>query len=568
MGRKYATWSTSEGTTSLNNLRSTYTFLKGSCVLFTLGLSSFCVWGQSNIVYNGSFEASPDPLAGWTVTGTYDISLGDLSAAADGTNSIGIWDSISQDLATVPGRDYVVKFAMLNYQTVAVHWGIQSNVVTTYNPNISAYYFVFTNTSFTADSPLTTLSFEVVSNGFSLDAVQVGWLEEPLTVSIPVPSRSTFEGGSASFPVTVSGSPPLSYQWYKDGVALPAGTNRVLVLTNLAQSDAGQYSVTVTNGYSSVSSLNAQLVVNPLPTIPLIVAQPKSQTVLQGYALGLNVVAFGQAPLSYQWRFNSNDLSWATDKALNLGEVDPTNQGDYTVLVSNQFGTGLSIPATVQVGPVSTGYGDVIMNNRIVGTVDAPVFDTDGVTRLDGSNYVAQTYTSATPDGLHAVGTPSFFRSGRAAGYFWFNTITVPDVLPGQPAYIQIRAWDFTQGSTYEEAQERGARFGKSNLLKVTTGDNVTPAPYLVNLQSFSLQAGLSVLATAKIERGATLPGGQQEWLLIGDPGYVYVVEHRSPPSDWTPLMTLTNVIGVVSFVDPSPQNASINFYRARILQP
>jgi hypothetical protein len=178
---------------------------------------------------------------------------------------------------------------------------------------------------------------------------------------------------------------------------------------------------------------------------------------------------------------------------------------------------------------------------------------------------VAQLYTGATPDNLHALGNLFTFRTGKNVGYFTQGTRTVPDVPALQTAYLQLRAWDSTQGATYEEAQARGGRVGKSNLSSIVIPEP-PPVPAYADIRSFSLQAGMSVLATAKIERGATLPDGRQQWLLIGDPGYRYGVEHRTPPQDWTPLLTVTNVTGVAAFVDPNPQNDSLKFYRAQIL--
>jgi hypothetical protein len=90
----------------------------------------------------------------------------------------------------------------------------------------------------------------------------------------------------------------------------------------------------------------------------------------------------------------------------------------------------------------------------------------------------------------------------------------------------------------------------------------------LRGLWSFSLQAGEPVLATAKLYPGGQTPTGDLEWLLVGDIGAQYVVEHRSPPNDWSPFLLITNLTGTVTFVDTNAKNSSPNFYRARILEP
>jgi hypothetical protein len=75
-------------------------------------------------------------------------------------------------------------------------------------------------------------------------------------------------GGDIFFRVEATGTPPLAYQWYFDGVPIPAGTNfsgtgSTLTLKNLELTAAGQYWVVVTNNYGSATSSVANLVVNP-----------------------------------------------------------------------------------------------------------------------------------------------------------------------------------------------------------------------------------------------------------------------------------------------------------------
>lgn len=73
---------------------------------------------------------------------------------------------------------------------------------------------------------------------------------------------------STNFTVAATGTGPLRYQWRKDGVDLPAGTNSILSLNQVSPSDAGAYSVVVANDAGSVTSAAASLTVNLLtPTI-------------------------------------------------------------------------------------------------------------------------------------------------------------------------------------------------------------------------------------------------------------------------------------------------------------
>src|SRR5205807_2012333 len=60
----------------------------------------------------------------------------------------------------------------------------------------------------------------------------------PAIVSQPA-NQTVNVGGSATFTVGASGSPPLSYQWLHQGTNLPAATTSSLTITNVQSSDAG-----------------------------------------------------------------------------------------------------------------------------------------------------------------------------------------------------------------------------------------------------------------------------------------------------------------------------------------
>jgi hypothetical protein len=523
---------------------------------------------QTNIAMNGSFE-SPAIFDHWTMVGGGGVHWGDWRGA-DGTNWLEPNAAIYQDVNTVPGRSYVVKFASGNHNAVGVRWGTLPPVNIGLTSAVSTTAWLFTNAGpFAATNNLTRLQFEGISGRFKIDAVQVGWAEEPPSLLVPLASRSTFEQGSASFAIDASGGPPLRYQWSLDGQSLAGATNRLLLLTNVAKSDAGKYRVQITNDHGLISSLNADLVVSSLPPSPLIIRQPRSLTTFEGYAADFYVVAFGNAPLSYQWRFGGTNIPNATNASYAIDATYQTNAGEYTIVASNQFGSTLSLPATLTVSNGAQGWIYVDLKNRDFNVIDRPIFDVDGTTRLAGSNFWAQLYAGSDPNHLRPVGRRTNFRSGSLAGYFYAMVLQVPGIPAGELAYLQLRVWDSHFGKSFEEAEANGGRFGKSNISTLVAHSPDVPfPPELFPLLSFNLQAGVSPLATAKIERDKDSPGGSPAWILIGDPGYIYVVEQRTPPNDWTPLLIVTNETGSVRFSDPEGMNISAKFYRARILEP
>jgi CubicO group peptidase (beta-lactamase class C family) len=68
------------------------------------------------------------------------------------------------------------------------------------------------------------------------------------------------EGGEATFAVSASGG-NLSYQWRRDGAAIPGATSESLRLPVVAAADAGEYTVAVTSSRGSVISAPARLAV-------------------------------------------------------------------------------------------------------------------------------------------------------------------------------------------------------------------------------------------------------------------------------------------------------------------
>jgi len=84
----------------------------------------------------------------------------------------------------------------------------------------------------------------------------------PAIVSQPADTNADV-GNNVSFTVMVSGSWPMSFQWQRDGVNLPSGTNQTLSIIGLTTNDSGGYSVLVSNAYGSVASSKAHLSVAP-----------------------------------------------------------------------------------------------------------------------------------------------------------------------------------------------------------------------------------------------------------------------------------------------------------------
>jgi pectate lyase len=83
---------------------------------------------------------------------------------------------------------------------------------------------------------------------------------------------------------------------------------------------------------------------------PSIDIDPQGQTVLVGQDATFNVLASGTLPLGYQWYYNTNTpLTAYTNSTLTLTNVQLTNSGGYSVVVSNAYGSVTSAVAQLTV---------------------------------------------------------------------------------------------------------------------------------------------------------------------------------------------------------------------------
>lgn len=169
------------------------------------------------------------------------------------------------------------------------------------------------------------------------------------------PQTQTVNAGSnATFTVTASGAMPLYYQWRFNANSINGATTSNFTRTNAQITDAGNYSVVISNQYGALTSSNALLTVN---SAPVITDQPQNLTVASGQPVLFSVTALGTAPLSYQWRFSGSTIPGATSSTYLIPVARQTNNGSYSVLVSNTLGSALSSNATLAVVQVAA-WGD------------------------------------------------------------------------------------------------------------------------------------------------------------------------------------------------------------------
>jgi hypothetical protein len=110
-------------------------------------------------------------------------------------------------------------------------------------------------------------------------------------------------------------------------------------------------------GYTSSALVTRQVEVTQpsTPTAlsgsPTLLAQPTPLVTTAGNAANFSITTRGEEPLSYQWRLNGTALPAATAASLTLPAVTAAHAGNYTVSITNRFGTTTSLPALLVVHP-------------------------------------------------------------------------------------------------------------------------------------------------------------------------------------------------------------------------
>jgi len=170
-------------------------------------------------------------------------------------------------------------------------------------------------------------------------------------------SQTLAVGSSVVLSVSVSNTAvlPITYRWRHTpsiGTAFVA-TNilntatSTYTLTNLQLTNAGIYTVVVTNAFGfATGGAQPSLSSNAYITVVLL---PTNQVAVAGADVTLTAMVNGSSPLTYQWRFNGNDIGGATSTNLFLPHILCSQAGVYSLTVTNAARQATSFDASLTV---------------------------------------------------------------------------------------------------------------------------------------------------------------------------------------------------------------------------
>jgi hypothetical protein len=175
---------------------------------------------------------------------------------------------------------------------------------------------------------------------------------QPAAIVTPPAGEVVPNGAPATFTVTASGFPTLTYQWALNGTNIAGATMASLTINAIHLKDLGNYVVLVSNAYSSAQSLAATLSMSPS-----IISPFAGVSGLWGQGAVLTVGAEGSGNLTYQWFKDGAAVVGATNATYTIPTLQLTDAGLYSVAVSSGFGSVTNIPAQVVVNPADVSLG-------------------------------------------------------------------------------------------------------------------------------------------------------------------------------------------------------------------
>src|SRR5205085_3001016 len=187
----------------------------------------------------------------------------------------------------------------------------------------------------------------------------------PQTVVQPA-NQAVTAGHSASFSVTATGTPSLSYQWNKNGTAVSGATSSTYTTPPTTSADNGAtFDVVVSNAKGSVTSATATLTVTSASAVTITTTSLPNGTVQTAYSATLQATG-GTAP--YTWSVGSGSLPAALTLSPS-GTISgtPTTAGSsaFTIQVADSAGnkasTGFSITINSSSGGTMPAFGHVFI---------------------------------------------------------------------------------------------------------------------------------------------------------------------------------------------------------------
>jgi N-acetyl-anhydromuramyl-L-alanine amidase AmpD len=245
--------------------------------------ATWCTWAEASLGIDAHCNTHTDPGPYWNWSHYMDLIIGQVNNATVAGTSV--------PATLVAGQNFTATITMNNNGTKPwasggstphnlgsqspqdnTTWGF-GRVALPFSPVNAGQNATFT---LNARAPTTpgnyAFAWRMVQDGVewfgttfstSINVVSAG-----PTITTQPTSKTVNPGVNTSFTVGATGTGTLSYRWRKDGVNLSNSskyggvTTTTLTVTNVQQTDVGNYSVAVTDANGTITSVSAALAVN------------------------------------------------------------------------------------------------------------------------------------------------------------------------------------------------------------------------------------------------------------------------------------------------------------------
>jgi len=245
--------------------------------------TSQTVTADADVTFTVSATGDPIPTYQWRQDGSplpgetgASLQLNDISTSTAGAYDVVVTndvESVTSDTATLTVNEGPTITTQPVSQTVSVGTTVILSVEATGSPaptyqwqKDSSPIDAATNASLNLGAiPLKGDGDYTVrvtnSVGTATSATAKLTVQEAPAITTPPAPQTAYAGSPVNFSVVATGTPTPSYQWLKNGTAIDGATNSSLSLSLVSESDAGSYTVSITNELNSVLSTPATLTV-------------------------------------------------------------------------------------------------------------------------------------------------------------------------------------------------------------------------------------------------------------------------------------------------------------------
>lgn len=420
----------------------------------------------------------------------------------------------------------------------------------------------------------------------------------PLRV-VQAPASTEVDGGSpVSLTVRAHGLPRPRYQWFFNGQPISDGAGPAFTIMNAGTADAGEYTVEVSNGLTTLHTPPAILTVNLTPICARIVRPPADVTVTPGQTAIFRVEVRGFPLPDFQWRFNDVDIPGATNATYAVEGADDSDVGLYCVRVTNAL-CSTNACARLEVVPVPKIVITEAMANPSTNSVAPGHEDWWELTNMDTYAVNLRGYRfddfPGVLEGAVVVTNDITLRPGQSM--IWVSSMT-PEAFrrwwgeENLPTNLPIVSYP---GNGFSEL---------GDMIQLWNATALYDYEWLVSLSFVNLEAGISLwfddgacefgCPSVEGERGAFRAAesddiGSPGWTtnrpkitsirydLAGvaltwktQPGRTYELQYcdRLAPQEWMSLRSLTADGDSLTTTDSTTAAVLQRFYRVELLPP